>query len=159
MLYDQINGYIVIDTIISDGIELCDILYITDNEIFLIHVKHSFTAKVRELTNQILISARRLSEAISSKNRAFFDEIFDKLINKGRSTNNLDKDEFYNLFETKEPVYVLATASHLTDDYSIIDNIQRYYSNIARFSLTTCAAEMRTNYYDFKTFQIKRNTI
>lgn len=159
LLYNGINGYIVIDTIISDGIELCDILHITDNEIFLIHVKHSFTAKVRELTNQILISARRLSEAISSKNTRFFDEIYDKLIKKGRSTSGLDKDGFFNLFKTKTPVYVLATASHLTVDYSIIDNIQRYDSNIARFSLTTCAAEMRANYYDFKTVQIERNTL
>lgn len=159
MLYDQKNDYIVIDTIISDGVELCDILKIVADEIFLIHVKHSFTAKVRELTNQILISARRLNEAISSKNKGFFDEIYDKLIIKGRSTNGLDKDEFYSMFITKTPVYVLATASHLTEDYGIIDNIQRYDSNIARFSLTTCAAEMRSNYYDFKTVQIKRNTL
>jgi len=159
MLYDTKDDYIVIDTIISDGIELCDILNIVADEIYLIHVKHSFTAKVRELTNQILISARRLSEAISSKNRSFFDEIYDKLVKKGRSTNGLDKDEFFSLFITKTPVYVLATASHLTEDYGIIDNIERYDSNIARFSLTTCAAEIRSNYYDFKTVQITRNTL
>lgn len=157
-LYNQ-DGYIVIDTIISDGIELCDILYISNDEIYLIHVKHGFTAKVRELTNQILISARRLNEAITSDNRLFFDNIYDKLIQKKRKTNGLDKDGFYNLFKTKTPVYVLATASHLTEDFSIIDNITKYDSNIARFSLTTCAAEMRTNYYDFKTVQIERNTL
>lgn len=158
-LYDKKKGYIVIDTIVSDGIELCDILHISDRDMYLIHVKHSFTAKMRELTNQILISARRLNEAISAEKRTFFDKIYDKLIEKKRGTNGLDKDGFYNLFKTKNPIYVLATASHLTKDCSIIDNIQKYNSNIARFSITTCASEMRTNYYDFKTVQIERNTL
>jgi hypothetical protein len=156
MQYNGIPGYIVLDTIISDGIELCDVLNFSGNELYLIHVKHSFTSRVRELTNQILISARRLRQAISSKHRPFFDHIFDALIAKGRSTNGLDKDGFYNAFLTKKPIYVFATASQLAQDLPIEDNVSLYDSNIARFSLVTCSAEMQTTYFELKTCQIVR---
>lgn len=156
MLYDNMPGYIVCDTIIVDGVELCDILHITTNEIYLIHVKHSFTSRVRELTNQILISARRLSQAISGKQRSFFDTLYDALVAKGRFIDGLTSDEFYNLFLTRKPVYVLATASQLALDLPIQDNIEKYDSNIARFSLVTCSAEMQTRFYELKTFQIIR---
>jgi uncharacterized protein (TIGR04141 family) len=156
LLYNGRQNYLVLDTIIVDGVELCDILHILGNEVYLIHVKHSFSSRVRELTNQILISARRLREAISSKQRDFFDRLYDGLLAKGRDTSGLSKDEFFNLFLLKKPVYVLATASQLAQDLIIEDNMDKYDSNIARFSLTTCSAEMQTNYYELKTCQIAR---
>lgn len=157
MLYNNRQGYVVCDTIIVEGVELCDILYIDSNELYLIHVKHSFTSRVRELTNQILISARRLSQAISGKQKSFFDEIYDALGAKGRSVNGLTRDGFYDLFVTRKPIYVFATASQLIQDLPIEHNIAKYDSNIARFSLVTCSAEMRTTYYELRTFQIKRS--
>jgi hypothetical protein len=156
MQYDDRPGYIVLDTIITDGIELCDVLHFSGNELYLIHVKHSFTSRVRELTNQILISARRLRQAISSKHRVYFDKIFDALVAKGRSTNGLDKDGFYNAFVNRKPIYVFATASQLAQDLPIEDNVSSYDSNIARFSLVTCSAEMQTTYFELKTCQIIR---
>ncbi len=156
LLYDKLINYIVLDTIIVDGVELCDILYITPTELYLIHVKHSFTSRVRELTNQILISARRLREAIASKQRTFFDKLYDSLLIKKRSTTGLNKDDFYTLFLLRKPIYVFATASQLVNDLIIEDNMDNYDSNIARFSLTTCSGEMQTNYYELRTFQIVR---
>jgi hypothetical protein len=156
LLYEGLSNYIVLDTIIADGIELCDILYVSGNEIYLVHVKHSFTSRVRELTNQILISGRRLREAIASKQTSFFDKLYDGLLNKHRSVNGLSRNEFYDLFLLKKPIYVFATASQLIDDLPIESNMDKYDSNIARFSLTTCSGEMQTNYYELKTFQIAR---
>lgn len=158
MQYDGKPGYFVLDTITPEGIELCDIIHYTDNELYLIHVKHSFTARVRELTNQILISARRISEAIATKNQVFFDSIYTRIINKGRTTHNLSNTDFANLFYNKTLVYVFATASQFADDPLISERIEKYTSNIARFSLTTCASEIRTRYGDFKTCQIRRKT-
>jgi|GEM_PF-726964 len=157
MHYDGRPGYFVLDTITSEGIELCDIVFFTDNELYLIHVKHSFTARVRELTNQILISARRISEAVASKNGAFFDKVYKSICDKGRAINNLSSTDFANLFYNKTHVYVFATASQFADDPLISDEIEKYTSNIARFSLTTCSSEIRTRYGDFKTCQIRRN--
>lgn len=156
MQYNNRPNYIVVDTVIVDGVELCDILHFTKNEIYLIHVKHSFTAKVRELTNQILISARCLTQAVSGKDRVYFDKLFDALIDKGRYVNGFDKDQFYNVFLTRKPIYVFATASQLALDLPIESNVEQYDSNIARFSLVTCASEMQNSYYEFKTWQISR---
>ena len=158
MQYDGKPGYFVLDTITPEGVELCDIIHYTDNELYLIHVKHSFTARVRELTNQILISARRISEAVASKNQAFFDRIYTSIIDKGRTTHNLSSTDFANLFYNKTLVYVFATTSQFADDPLISDKIEKYTSNIARFSLTTCSSEIRTRYGDFKTCQIRRKT-
>ncbi|RZK27204.1 MAG: hypothetical protein EOO43_00315 [Flavobacterium sp.] len=154
--YDGRENYFVIDTIKPEGIEPCDIIFVNDTEIYMIHVKHSFTARVRELTNQILISARRISQASASKNHKYFDKIYNSILNKGREVNNLSSIEFAELFYNRAPIYVFATASQFADDPLIADYITRYNSNIARFSVTTCASEVRANYGDFKTCQIRR---
>jgi hypothetical protein len=156
LLYDGLPNYIVLDTIIVDGVELCDILFISESELYLVHVKHSFTSRVRELTNQILISGRRLREAIAAKQTSFFDKLYDSLLSKKRSVSGLSRESFYDLFLLKKPIYVFATASQLAIDLPIESNMDKYDSNIARFSLTTCSGEMQTNYYELKTFQIPR---
>ena len=157
MRYDGRMHYFVLDTITPEGIEPCDIIFVTATEIYLIHVKHSFTARVRELTNQILISAKRLSQATAAKNQTYFDKIYNGMVEKGRSVHDLSAQQFAELFYDRNAVYVFATASQFPDDPMISDNISRYYSNIARFSVTTCASEVRTNYGDFKTCQIRRS--
>lgn len=159
MYYNGVKDYIVLDTIIVDGVELCDILHIKDGIVYLIHVKHSFTSRVRELTNQIVISARRLQEAISNKDQKFFDAQYNKLLSKGRSVNGYTKKEFYQIFLNLIPIFVFATSSHLKEDLRIEDHIKNYDSNIARFSVTSCSSEVQTNYYEFKTVQIERRFI
>ncbi|WP_207423737.1 DUF6119 family protein [Desertivirga brevis] len=156
-LYNGLPGYFVMDTITPDGVELCDIIYMTSTELYLIHVKHSFTARVRELTNQISISARRVSEAVAAKNHSYFQRVYSSILKKGRSVNQLNEKQFADLFFERKLIYVFATASQFENDPLIEDNISLYKSNIARFSLTTCASEVRTNYsIDFLTCQIKR---
>ena len=155
MQYDGIPNYIVIDTIIVDGVELCDVLFYDDINIYLAHVKYGFTSKVRELTNQILISAKRLYEAKGGDSNEFFQKIYSSLISKGRNVNGLSELEFINLFN-KNINFVLAVTSHLVEDHLIEDNIEKFDSNIARFSLITCSNDMRTNYYDMLITQVPR---
>lgn len=153
--YLKMPGYIVIDTIIIDGVELCDLLYYDDYNLYLIHVKFGFTAKVRELTNQITISARRLREVLSSQDSDFLNKVYDNITSKQRNVNNLTVDEFKNLFE-KRISYIFAFTSHLKEDLIVEENIEKFDSNIARFSLVQCSSEMRANYYDMFNYQIKR---
>ncbi|AUC15895.1 hypothetical protein BTO06_12360 [Tenacibaculum sp. SZ-18] len=80
--YNSKPNYIVIDTIIADGLELCDIIHYDDNNIYLIHVKYGFQSKIRELTNQITISARRLRETLGTKNKPLLEKIYNRLIKK-----------------------------------------------------------------------------
>ncbi len=153
--YNPKDNYIVLDTVIADNIELCDIIYYNDEEIYLIHVKYGFQSMMRELTNQVTISARRLRETLGTKDKRLLEDIYRQLINKGYNINNLTLDEFKSLFN-KRKKYVIAFTSHLKKDLEVKSNIDKFSSNIARFSLIQCSSEMRANYYDLLTYQIPR---
>ena len=155
-LYDNKSGYVVIDTIIVDGVELCDILHYDDNNLYLIHVKYGFSSSIRELSNQIMISARRLRETLSSNKKELLDKIYLQLRKKGRNIDAMSLEDFKEMFNTKKINYVLACTSQLSEDVLIEDNIEKFDSNIARFSLIQCSGEMRANYYDLLTYQIRR---
>lgn len=154
-LYDTETGYIVCDALIVDGVELCDILYYDSKGIYLCHVKAGFNSKVRELTNQLLISARRVKEAVNGKNSTFLDRFYEKLINSGRNYDDLTLSKFKRLFK-KNIIYILAVASTLTEDLPIEDHMEKYNSNIARFSLIQCSNEMTTSYFPLNVYQIPR---
>jgi uncharacterized protein (TIGR04141 family) len=153
--YNLRPNYIVVDTIISDGLELCDILHYDDDNLYLIHVKYGFSSKMRELTNQITISARRLKESLGTSDKIFLDKLYNQLIAKQHNINNLSLDEFKNLFN-KKISYVLGFTSHLNENLRVENNIDKFESNIARFSLIQCSGEMRANYYDMLIYQIER---
>ncbi|MCT3719538.1 DUF6119 family protein [Elizabethkingia anophelis] len=155
--YEGQKKFIVIDTILIDGIELCDILYYNADSLYLTHVKKGFNADMRELTNQVLISARRLKECLGSAEKLFLIKLYNAIIQKGRSVNNLSLKEFINLFETKLIIYTLAFKSEQQSDLLVEDNIDNYSSNIAKFSLIECSSEMRVNYYNLEIFQIQSN--
>ncbi len=154
-LYDSKSKYIVIDTIIADGLELCDILHYDDNNLYLIHVKYGFQSKIRELTNQITISARRLRQTLGTKNKPLLEKIYNRLVEKKHNIDDLSLEEFKSLFN-KKISYIFAFSSHLTSDLIVEDNIEKYTSNIARYSLIQCSSEMRAYYYDLLNFQIIR---
>lgn len=153
LLYNTEPSYIVCDKVFVDSIELCDILYYDNKKLYLIHVKRGFRSEVRELTNQITISARRLKEALNSKNNTFIETFYTNLVNSGNDLNNLSIFDFKLLFK-KDINYILAVNSTLTIDLPIEDNMEKYNSNIARFSLIQCSNEMHTNYYPLLTYQI-----
>lgn len=153
--YDNRPNYIVVDTVIADGLELCDIIYYDNDNLYLIHVKFGFNSKMRELSNQVNISARRLREALGTSEKSILGDIYNKLEMKGRYLNNLSKEEFKDLFN-KKVSYILAFSSHLKEDWKVEENIDTFDSNIAKFSLIQCSGEMRANYYDLLVSQIRR---
>ncbi|QEM12596.1 DUF6119 family protein [Mucilaginibacter rubeus] len=153
--YDGLPGYIVMDTVIVDGIELCDFVFYNEQTIYLVHVKAGFSSPMRELANQITISARRLREALNTDENPFLDRLYQRLLDKGFYLNDLDLTGFKALFK-KTINYVLAVNSTLSEDLLIEENMNRYDSNIARFSLIQCSNEMNTSYYPLLTYQIPR---
>ena len=153
--YNEIPNYIVIDTIIADGLELCDILKYDDENLYLIHVKYGFSSNMRELTNQVVISAKRLKESLGTEEKTILDKVYSSLVAKQHNIDNLSLQEFKNLFNRKIS-YVLAFTSHLKEDLKVESNLDKFTSNIARFSLIQCSSDMRTNYYNLLTYQIER---
>lgn len=155
LLYKEEPDYLVFDTITIDGIELCDILYFDNDSIYLIHVKYGFDSSIRELYNQVILSARRLQETISSEEKKFLKLNFQSLIKKDNNNSNLTESEFLGLF-TKNINYVMAFSSDHSTEMIIENGIDRIKSSIAKFSTIQASSEMRADYYNLFFCQIRR---
>lgn len=153
--YKNLKNYIVLDRLIIDGIELCDLLYFENRTLYLIHVKYGFESKVRELTNQIELSARRLQTTLGAKDSKYLSNLYDKIVKENLNHDGLSLNEFQKLFDG-QITYILAITSHLKEDLLIEDNIDKYKSNIARFSLIQCSSTMKSDLYDLLIYQIPR---
>lgn len=153
--YDIIDNYIVFDTYTPDGIELCDVMYIENEKIYLIHVKYGFDSSLRELDNQINLSSQRLVEDMKSGRFEYLNKIYTSVVNN--KSHNLSKysfDEFKKMFSRKI-IYVFAFTSQFDTDELVEDNIDKYRSNIARYSLIKCSKDMLTNNFELNICQIR----
>jgi len=154
--YQDKQNTIVLDKVLSQEIELCDILHYTDNELFLIHVKKGFDAKMRDLTNQIMIASARLWNDNKS-NQEFLIELYSNFENSSSFQNNpLSQDEFLNLF-TRKITFVLAFCNTRRNVASVADDIHSFRSNIAKFSLIQHVKEMNSyEYHEIKIMEIPK---
>jgi hypothetical protein len=144
------ENYIVLDKVLGQNIELCDILYFEKEEIYLIHVKKGFNAKMRDLTNQIKISSQRLWTDKSDK--LFLKEVYRSYQSSSNfSSNKITEKDFLNLFSRKIN-YVLAFTSTLKDYTPIFDNLRNVKSNIAKFSIIQ---SLGNSIYPISIFEIK----
>lgn len=152
--YDKPN-YLILDEIIVDSIELADIIKITNDTIYLCHVKYGFSTDMRALYSQIISSARRLKNDLKDEKNIYLKSIFKQLKYKERERGFTEK-EFINIFKTKKINYVMAITSHLKNK-PLIENIEKYQSNIAKLSLIQCFTEMRTEYFENMEIEIINN--
>lgn len=154
LLYNNKSNYLVFDTITINGIELCDILFYDDSNLYLIHVKYGFDSAIRELYNQVILSARRLQESLSSKEKEYLKINF-KSIEKKNNTKKISQSEFIKLF-SKKINYVMAFTSSNKKEIMIENNLEKIKSSIAKFSVIQSSSEMRAEYYDLYFTQINR---
>jgi hypothetical protein len=157
--YHNKPNYWVFDKALGQNIELCDIMYEDDENIYLIHVKTGFDAKIRDLGNQIQISANRLLNERNSNSDDFIGAVIDSYNNKEINLNRIiDKANFLSKFIIggKNIVYVMAFKSNLANNVNIKDNINRVQSNIAKYSLIQCVRDMNTTNYPIKIVEIMR---
>jgi hypothetical protein len=173
------NNFIVLDKVIVNEIEICDILKYDSDNLYLIHVKKWFDQNIRDLTNQIFISSSRILHDKANGFSLIWD-LYDEIISKKTSTdtyfksvwNQIDeskfpKSEFIKLFN-KNIIYVLAfmdewnrdiKACCIEDTSSWISKfkISEYSSNIAKFSLNNLILSMKDNDSNFIITQIFNN--
>lgn len=155
LLYKNENNYLVLDKILGQNIELCDVLYETNESIYLIHVKDGFDAKIRDLTSQISISANRLWNDLKS-DQVFLKEIFSNFVSSGNNTTNISWDDFLKKFKTKEIIYVLAFSTNLIGK-TVLKDINSHKSNIAKFSIIQNFREVQVNNYQLKVIEIEKS--
>lgn len=150
---DQIN-YIVLDKMLGQNIELCDILYEDGDQIYLIHVKKGFDAKIRDLTNQISISANRLWNDVKSDFH-FVDAVYDRYKRSSHFNNDKTLEEFRDLFSSqKEVIFVLAFA-HNKINKSVYSDLEDFKSNIAKFSVVQIQQDIQNTGYQLRIGEIK----
>lgn len=161
--YLQNSEYVVLDRVIVDNIELCDLLKVKNGSVHLIHVKKGFNNSIRELTSQIELSAltlltdmkksfsyiKKLDEKIKSSQTVFLSTI-----------NNQPKSskKILNLFKSKREssiTFSLAFVDTANRDREIID-IKKFKSNIAKFSIIELNRKLRSLGFNFSIIQITR---
>ncbi|GAL76224.1 hypothetical protein JCM19275_630 [Nonlabens ulvanivorans] len=149
--YKGLPNYHVFDKMLPDNIEFCDIMFEDKNSIYLIHVKDGFDAKIRDVANQITISANRFWNDFNSGSSGYLASIVDTYNN--RNPIKIDKDKFLKKFhQNKEIIYVMAYKSK-KGKLDLEDRIRKSKSNIAKYSLIQCVQDM-SPLYQIKIFDI-----
>lgn len=135
---------LVLDKIIPENIEPCDILKWDEQCIYFYHVKAGFGNAMRDLCSQIFVAANKIKNDINAS-KEYIGKIYNGLANKknsndnyykkaGNQTNHITKNEFVNLFDKRKLVFVLAVLD-TGNDRSLKNNLDSFNSNIAKFSL------------------------
>lgn len=153
--YHDQDNYYVFDTITPQGIEMCDVLFTSEETTYLIHVKKGFDNSMRELTNQITLSARRLTTELKSEGSEYLNKLWESYSEKYPDKSKIGFDEFLTFFD-KKIVYVLAFISQRVDNANIIDSFDRYRSNIAKYSLLECGIDLQEYRYELNICQIMK---
>jgi len=150
--YKNIDNFIVADTKFLNQIEICDLIRISENTIYLYHVKKGLGRDMRVLSNQIVNAARILKSAINESDSTLLKKYYctvsknyddDEIIyNREGSSIKVTESDFIELFNTKTIVFVFSYSS--ASDISIKDEIIATNSRIAKLSLLYCMRDMRS---------------
>lgn len=147
--YHELDEYYVLDKVIKENIELCDILKVHNNVAYFIHVKNGFNTKMRDLYIQVILAAKRLSNDL--KNNKGISYLKKTLIeyNKRNPDKEIDINDFIKKIKTKELTinFVMAFKNNHYKSDKIIDRIDKCNSNIAKYSLVQVVKEMQA--FDF----------
>lgn len=136
----------VLDKVLNDNIELCDILKIHDGKIYFIHVKNGFNTKMRELYIQVILSAKRLANDLKNTTGSQYLKKTLKIYNKKNPKHKVDSDLVLNQIKNKELeiVFVMAFKNNFYKGKSTLEKIRLSKSNIAKYSLVQVVKEIQS---------------
>lgn len=80
--HNDLDNVYVLDRIFVDNIELCDLLIISDTDVYLIHVKDGLNRDARVLSAQIMASMTAWHNALNFGDVDFFIRYYSSVINK-----------------------------------------------------------------------------
>jgi uncharacterized protein (TIGR04141 family) len=143
------NNYFILDKVIRDNIELCDVLILHDNQAYFVHVKNGFDAKMRDLYIQVVLSAKRLSNDLKNKQGSSYLLKTLKEHNKRNSSKLIDYETLIPKLKSGEvPInFVMAFKNNHYKNLPILDRIESCRSNIAKYALVQVVKEMQP--FDF----------
>lgn len=139
---DRENFYFGDEYYLWDGrgkVELFDLLYVSENKLYIIQVKDGFAGSVRDAVSQLEIAADVIEESArgdGSKLREYYRRWHDG--EKAKIT----EEEFVTLFTEKERVYVMACA-HATTMTRANFEARQFESKIAQFEAVALCHSFR----------------
>lgn len=160
-------GFFMLDTILVDNIELCDLLHFSDNALHLIHIKKGFNNSVRELANQIALSARRVINDRKS-DYSYIEEIEVKLragkksgsaLKQRMAEQRLPAKSLVELFQNKRDQQIIFCLAFVDDNPKkrvLKDELEKFNSNIAKYSLIALKREITGLGFGFRVIQINK---
>lgn len=143
---------IVAHTVLSNNIELADLIYFDENNLYLIHNKAKFQGNgARDVLNQILTSAEFISHYNLSQNKnqileKYYEEILEKYPNN--KIRNVEKDKFVELFTNSSEIYFVAG---FMDGVSETTN-----SNYAKYITIDASKKLNEKGYKLLMFNINK---
>ncbi len=148
--------HFIFDKVISDNIELCDILVLKDERIYFVHVKNGFNTKMRDLYIQVVLSAKRLSNDLRDNKTSGF---LDKTINKYNSLNpskKINSKELIAKLRANPGMinFVMAFNNNHHKGKPMLERIDLCNSNIAKYSLVQVVKEMQQFRFSIKLIDI-----
>lgn len=144
------KGYYVLDKLIRDNIELCDIFIVKNKTIYFVHVKDGFNTQMRNLYIQIILSAKRLwNDLYNNTGSSYLVDTLEKY-NKKYPDNIIDINAILNgIIENEYKIeFVMAYRNYSYSGHTDIEKVNLSQSNIAKYSLVQTVREMR-NYRRF----------
>lgn len=162
-----VNNTYVFDKVTPSYIEACDLMKIDDenNIVYFYHVKKGFDNSMRDLCNQIAISARKIDEDLRL-DYEYLKKLYSKAaMYKGSDSyykkvkaqfSSMSETEFIELIKGKKIVFVLCVLDRARRKRSLYDHIEKFESNIAKFTLIDLSKEMRTIGIEFKVLQLTK---
>ncbi|MCU0351541.1 MAG: hypothetical protein MUF43_12065 [Flavobacterium sp.] len=154
--YSDLANYYVLDKKISDNIELCDLLVIKGDKIYLIHIKNGFNTKMRDLYIQVILSAKRLSNDLRNNQKSIYLEKTLKKYNSLNPTKTINYKELIDRVR-KDPTsinFVMAFKNNHYKGKSISEKIEFCKSNIAKYALIQVVKEMQQYRFGINLFDI-----
>lgn len=155
----------VFDKFTPQNIEACDIMKIDNDKIYYYHVKKGFNNSMRDLCNQVLIAARKVSEDTKMK-YVFHQMLYEKVENNNGDSDyskeakkallKTSKGDFLNLMKGKKVIFVLAVLDKSDKNRTLKKDLKKYNSNIAKFCLNELAKNMRGLGVEFQILQLEK---
>ncbi|MEC2073995.1 DUF6119 family protein [Alkalihalophilus marmarensis] len=164
--YHDSEDYYVLDKMLVRNVEICDLLKIQEDEIFLIHVKDGLAGSTRILCEQILIAMESIQAAILYNDSNFLSEYYQSIKNKDKPniSNSSRKSaiKFLNRFKTAEEFIdnILNPSTKITFVFAFKSKNHDLYipetitSTPAKISILNLVSQVKRFDFDLKIVEI-----
>ncbi len=147
--FENSDEIILAHTVLSNYIELADLIYYDEDNLYLIHNKLKFQGSgARDVLNQILTSAEFINHYMIDK-KDFIEKYYDDILKKypNNKIKKLTKSEFVELFNKPNIYYVAGFMENLSDSTG---------SNYAKYITIDASKKLAEKGYHLLLFDISK---